>query len=232
MSVLTLLEVTDYLLQIFLLVLLLRGYFRRYVMLGTYCVVQLVITTVEELVFHYQGAKSPLFSHLYWTDEVIVDLLLFLMVIVLTFRALEGSPLRSQAARLLGGVVVAALVLPFLLYFRRGVFTPFWFNGTAQMLSFGAAIMNLALWTALVGNRNRDARLLTVSAGLGLAVTGAAVYYGLRVFTRRGGILNEDLLDLFKSASHVASVLIWCWAFLPRTQERPASRPVAASPHP
>lgn len=231
MSVLSLLQVVDYLLQLFLLVLLWRGFFRSYAILSLYCIVQLAITTVEEVVFHYLGSGSALYSHLYWTDEVIVDLLLFLMVIRFTFRALESSPLKPKAGRALGGIVIVAVLLPFLLYFRRGIFTPFWFNGTAQMLSFGAAIMNLALWTALAGNRKRDARLLTLSAGLGLAVTGAAVYYGLRVFMRHGGI-GEELLGFFKSASHVTSVLIWCWAFLPKAKEGRVSRGVTASPQP
>ena len=40
--------------------------------------------------------------------------------------------------------------------------------------------MNLGLWTALIGTKKRDPLLLTVSAGLGVAVTGAAIAFGLQ----------------------------------------------------
>lgn len=217
MNPLAVLEFTDYVLQLILLVLLLRGFFREYLILGIYCVVQLLITTVEEFVFHYAGAKSHVYSHLYWADEVIIDALLFLMVIVLTERALKGKASLPRASQLLRIVAAAAMILPFVVFYQRDLFGPFWFNGTSQLLSFGAAIMNLFLWTALAGNRKRDPRLLTVSAGLGLAVTAAALYYGIRVFTRG---TPEQLLNGFKAGAHALSVLLWCTAFWPRSKGR------------
>ena len=75
-------------------------------------------------------------------------------------------------------------------------------------------MMNLGLWTALIGTKKRDPLLLTVSAGLGVAVTGAAIAYGLRRYrTPRG--LPQQLANLFKTLTYLASVAIWCWAFRP-----------------
>ena len=63
--------------------------------------------------------ERPLYAKLYWTDEVTLDLLLFLMVIMLTYRALEGSPLRAGMGRLLGAVLAIVLVVPFVLFSAR-----------------------------------------------------------------------------------------------------------------
>lgn len=218
----------DYVLQVLLLVFLSRGFARKYFTLTAYASVLLILSSVEILVDLNLGRDSALFSRLYWTDEVILDLLLFLLVIVLTHRALDDNPLRSKADRLLGGVVLAAIVLPFFLFYSRGLFTPRWFNRTSQMLNFGAAIMNLGLWSALLLNKKRDTRLVTVSIGLGLAVTGAAVSYGVRYLNLNQTELN--LADLLKTTTHLASMLVWCRAFWPGGKRRPISTPIVSSP--
>jgi len=218
----------DYLLQVLLLVLLSRGFVRKYSTLFAYSVLLLMASTAEVLVSTLAGRRSALYSRLYWSDEVIVDLMLFLLVIVLTRRALEGNASRSKADRLLGGVVIAVLVLPFILFYGRGLFTPRWFNRTSQMLNFGAAIMNLALWSALLLNKKRDPRLVTVSAGLGVAVTGAAISYGVRYLNLTP--IELQLAALLKTATHLGSMIVWCWAFWPAAKTRPVTPSPVSSP--
>jgi hypothetical protein len=222
------LEAISIAVQAAVILFLLRGAFRRYPLLLAYCVLQLAATVAEEYVYRVFGEPSTLFHRLYWTDEISLDLLLFLMVITLTYQALEGSPLRATMGRLLGTVLVIVLVVPFVLFSARR-FNSAWFDGASQLLNFGAAIMNLGLWTALIGTRRRDPLLLKVSAGLGVAVTGAAIAYGLRRFTPPGGTLQQ-LANLFKTITYLASVLIWCWAFRPpakktRTPPTPVGSP-------
>ena len=86
--------------------------------------------------------------------------------------------------------------------------------------------MNLGLWTALIGSKHKDAQLLTVSAGLGVAVTGQAVYYGLRLMTTNP--LVYRISDALNVLTYIAGVAIWCWAFRPVA--RAASRPEEALP--
>jgi hypothetical protein len=213
--------------QAVVIIFLLRGSFRRYPVLLLYCILQLATTLTEGYVLRVFGEASPIFVKLYWTDEVSMDLLLFLMVIMLTYRALEGSPLRVGMGRLLGAVLILVLVVPFVVFKARRFSNP-WFDGTSQLLNFGAAIMNLGLWTALIGTKKRDPLLLSVSAGLGVAVTGAAIAFGLRRFTPPGGT-TQQLANLFKTATYLASVAIWCWAFRPRARKSPAPpTPVSA----
>ena len=121
--------------QAALIVFLLRGSFRRYPILLVYCVLQLAATITEEYVFRVLG-QTNFFRRLYWTDEVTLDLVLFLMVITLIYRALEGSPMRAAMGRLLGAVVATVLVVPFVLFSARR-FSTSWFDGTSQLLNFG-----------------------------------------------------------------------------------------------
>jgi hypothetical protein len=223
------LEAISIAIQAAVIIFLLRGAFRRYPLLLIYSVLQLAATVVEEYVYRAFGQSSAVYGKLYWTDEVILDLLLFLMVITLTYQALEGSPLRAMMGRLLGVVGVMVLVVPFVLFSARRFSTP-WFDGTSQLLNFGAAIMNLALWTALIATKRRDPLLLKVSAGLGVAVTGAAIAFGLRRFTQIESI-PQQLADLFKTVTYLASVAIWCWAFRPSVRKSPTP-PAAISTTP
>jgi hypothetical protein len=212
------LEAISIAIQIALVFFLLRSSsFRRYPFLLVYLILQLAITGVEEYVYRVYSLSSAVYGKLYWTDEVILDLLLFLMVIVLTYRALESSPLRAGMGRLLGAVVVIVVTVPFVLFSARRFSTP-WFDGTSQLLNFGAAIMNLGLWTALIGTKKRDPLLLTVSAGLGVAVTGAAIAFGLRRFTPPTSTAQQ-LVNMFKTLTYLVSVAIWCWAFRPAAQK-------------
>jgi CHASE2 domain-containing sensor protein len=68
----------------------------------------------------------------------------------------------------------------------------------------------LGLWSALISNRRRDPQLLSVSTGLGIAVTGAAISYGVRGYFSRSWIWVPDV---FMSATFVVCMFIWCYAF-------------------
>src|SRR5579863_198338 len=202
------------LLQLTLLVLLAKGPFRRYPVLVLYSVTYIAIIVLEGLALSEAGVDGALYRNLYWTSDLILDFLLFLMVITLTYRVVAGNPLLRPFARMLFLVAAAAIVLPFLLF--HPLFQFGWFRHTSQLLSFGAALMNLLSWTAIIGTRDRDPQLLSVSAGLGVAVTGVAITYGLLQFS---AVNFRWLPDLFKSLTQVGSMVIWCWAFRPSARE-------------
>jgi hypothetical protein len=212
-QVFSFLEVVGVVLQVALLLFLLPGGFRKFPLLLLYAVVQLVTDVAEVAVIHQFGRTAVQYVRLYWTDEVLLDLLLFLMVIVFTYQALEGNPLRAKAGRFLAGVVIVAVAAPFVIYYHRTLFSTRWFNGISQWLNFGGAIMNLGLWTALLANKKRDPQLVMVSVGLGLAVTGAALYFGLRQFTTQADW--RHFADLVGVLTHLLGVFVWCWAFRP-----------------
>jgi hypothetical protein len=182
-----------------------------------------------------QSDANRFYAQLYWTNDVIVDMLRFMLVAVLIYKVVGSSkPILGQV---LSGLVAAMLVLPFALFhpfhqyrprkgtylsskllnFGSALFQTYppvpWFNSTSQLLSFGAAIMNVILWGALIQSKKRDPQILAVSLGLGILVTGTAVSYGFRHFAPEGQF--TALFNLFLNLTQLATWLIWCRAFWP-----------------
>ena len=204
-----------------LLILLARGHLPSYILLALYSLVDLATGLTEEVALRTQGRGSALYHDLFWGNEVATDFLMFVLVIVLIRRSAEQAALRTAASRILLLVIGAAAVLPFL--YGHRLLTPVrgtmalangWFRLSSQILNFGAAIMNLVLWTALIGSKKSDTQLLTVSAGLGVLVTGQAFSYGITILTRAASL--RSLGDLIVSLTHILGLAIWCWAFWPK----------------
>ena len=208
------------------LILLLRGPLRRFWIVFAYVLWELFSTlglTVFEWV--YGGTEGRVanadaartYARLYWSNDVIIDLLRFLLVIVLIYRATSRDVRRSSTRNILGMIVVVALVLPFILFPMNANPWPkgAWFNSTSELLNFGAAIMNLVLWGALLADRKRDPQLTAVSVGLGVVVTGAATSYGLRHLLPSQAIF---IPNLFLTLTQLVGWTIWCRAFWPATK--------------
>lgn len=221
------------------LILLLRGPFRRFWVLLVYVAWELFATaTLTSYDLLYAGAAQgkvlqaeavKLYTRLYWSNDVIVDLLRFLLVIVLTYAATPEGAKRTSIGRILGGIVVVVMILPFLLFPLH--FKPWpeasWFNSTSELLNFGAAIMNLGLWGALLANRKRDPQLVAVSIGLGVVVTGAAISYGLlHLFPPSA----RSIPSVFLMLTQLAGWFIWCRAFWPAPRRNPATDSPLPSP--
>jgi hypothetical protein len=225
------------------LVLLLRGPFRKYWVVLIYAAWELstdLALTVVHFFYNGPAQVTPpgtdalgLYARLYWTNDVVDDLLRFLLVILLIYRATPQSSRRAAVGRLLSGVVVAASVLPFILFHPIHPNTTHWplatwFNSTSELLNFAAAIMNLVLWATLIGSGQRDPQLLMVSAGLGVVVTGTAISYGLRHFIPPGGF--RAVINLFLMLTQLGGWMLWCRAFWPVTAARQA-HPDALTSH-
>ena len=133
------------LLQVVLIFLLLRSSLRQYKVFFAYCVIQLALIVSQNVAFYSAGQHSELYRNVYWWSEVIAYFLLFIMVILMTDRVLQGSPLRQKATKILFIITVVGTLLPFVLF--QNYFTTRWFRETCQLLSLSGAVMNLVLWT-------------------------------------------------------------------------------------
>jgi len=212
-----LLDGSDTALQVVLFVLLIRaGALRKYTTFSIYIAGSVAADVLQRVAERQFGWRSASYRQVWWTDQIALDVLLFLVIIALTYQTLGNNPHRAKAGKALGAIGLAVLALPFALLpshnsATHGSFTSQWFNHASQILNFGAAIMTLVLWTALLLNRRgRDQRLVTLSIGLGLATTSAAVLWGVRRWITAE---NRELVDGFTVLVHLAALLIWCWAF-------------------
>ncbi len=195
--------------------LLLQGPARKFPFVLTYvgweCFANFALAFANRILTGTEGSR--IYARFYWINEVLVDLLRFILVVVLTSTVTAQGPQRTAIGRILAGVAAVTIVLPFLLYhpafgvFPNGQF----FAKTSQLLNFGAAIMNLVLWGALVASRQRDPLILAVSAGLGVVVTGAAFAYGLRHFIEPGPF--RVMPDVLLMLTQTAGWTIWCRGF-------------------
>jgi hypothetical protein len=221
-------ELSGVFLNIVLLALLLRGFLPKYSILFAYNLAQFLITLIEKVYFQEAERGTSTYARVYWTAEVVWDFLLFLLVTILIHRALAGRPEREVARKILLIVLVAVMVLPFIIFYGRPIFGTYWFSGASQVLNFGAAVLTLVLWGALLASRNRDSQLMMVCAGLGMTVAGAAFAWGVRqlavgrIDTRQ---TIRDIADLFAGLTYVLGLAIWCWAF--RSAPQPAPAPPA-----
>lgn len=227
------LNATEFALQVVLLVLLLRGFVRKYPALLSYTLAGLIADPLEIVIYYRLGWRSALYHTVFWTDHILLNLLLILVVVACTYHALPEGQGRTGAVKVLGAVMAAALVLPFaLLRYHNGKvhghFDSQWFNHTSQILNFGAAVMNLVLWAALLSNRKRDPKLVTLSIGLGIVTSTEAIAWGVRQWLSEQ---NRWPLDSLVLMAHVASLLLWCWVFKPRPERR-QSKPLPPSAPP
>jgi hypothetical protein len=220
------------------LIFLSIGRLREYWVIFVYAAWELLATaglTVADVLYHgtapssgnTQTAANLWYARLYWTNDVLVDLFRFVLVIILLHRA--SGDRRLVSGRMLAGLVLVMIVLPFVLFpFHTRVVPvdplkmPFppatWLNSTSQLLNFGAAIMNLMLWATLIASKRRDPQLLQVSIGIGIVVTGTAVSYGVRHFFNQRDFSAVGFLLM--NLTQLAGWLIWCRAFWPTSKPR------------
>lgn len=216
-----------------LVILLLIGPKRRFWVVLLFASWEFLATiglTLADLFLHGTTQGDPahpsragrLYAQLYWNNDVIEDLLRFVVVTVLIYMVVGRS--KPVIGRILSGVVLAMIVLPFVLFHPTfPVPKAAWYNSTSQLLNFGAAIMNLILFGALIQARKRDPQILAVSIGLGILVTGASVSYGLRHFVSQGGFAAA--FNLLLNLTQLAAWLILCRAFWPSPRRNPAPSP-------
>jgi hypothetical protein len=212
--------------QLLAVFLLLRGPFSRYFPVFLYLFTYLAVTGAQAWVYYTAGPSNHLYFQVYWGGTLLLDLMMFFLVISLTTRALEGNPMREKMVRLLGGIALLIPVIPFLI-FDSTVFGRTWNQSVSQLLNFGAAVMNLALWSALILSRQRDRQLMSVSAGLGIMVACAALTLGVRRFTQQDDSIRV-IADYLYRVGQIAGPAIWCKAFWPHRRFTPP----AAEPSP
>lgn len=206
----------------YLLHLILKGSIRPYLVLFADLIV-LFLTNVAEIALY----GTELYPKVFYIDDALRQLLVFILVISLVYRALTTQVDRRWLGRwlIIGATILAVIFIGFALLSSADNFARRMSNAVRN-LSVVAMVMNLILWTLLLGARTFDRRLLTITSGLGLQMAGEAIGQSLRLISR-------DLVpfgNFVLITSHFLCLAVWIAAFRrpPVRNIRPAGAPPMA----
>jgi hypothetical protein len=190
-----------------------RGSYRRYPFVFAYALALLASTAVE---IGIQGASRTAQDQYYWIDEAILNVLIFCLVIAFIDEAARHSKRTLMERHWL--VLAAALICAVSFAVHRGSHLNRQMTLVSRDLNICAVILDLILWSLLAAARRPDRRLMLLSGGLGLQLTGAIMGEQLRQFSR-SLFLTGTLLEV---TTGFLCLYIW-WRAL-----RPAPAPKAA----
>jgi hypothetical protein len=165
--------------------LLRGGMYRRFPLALAFMAGQAVTTIVETpldlavSVTHARRAYA-LFVKCYWTDEVLLQVLVFAVVLSLIWSA--TARLRSRRVLRTGLLIGVVLMtsISFLAHFSDGADLSVWMTSWARDLDFCAAVLDMLLWVMLIGSHPRESCILMLSGGLGIMFAGEAIGESIR----------------------------------------------------
>jgi hypothetical protein len=216
-------------LELMVIALLLRGEYKRYPFIFLYVVVDFLTTVIEipsSLAYFSRTREASRFwAKMFWTNEQIIQVLVFLVVISLVYRATEHlRPRRTLLAGIICGTVLVAGI-SFLVHYYDSSLGPGPFRYMTPWtrdLNFAAAILSMGLWALLIGSRQKDRKLLLVTGALGIQLTGGAIGQALRDMSP-AAVSSAILIaaNEFTVITNLMRLYIWWQAF----REKPKTLP-------
>ena len=187
---------------------LLRGSYRQYPFAFAYSVA-LLLSTVAEIAA--SALPREVQRYYYWTDEIILDTLVFCVVIAFIDHAAADAERTPVQRRWL--IIAAALIFAASFLIRRDPLGGLnrWMTLVSRDLNICAVILDLMLWSLLLASRRPKRRLLLLSGGLGIQLTGAILGESLRGLSRSGKIPGT----LLEVITGLLGLYIWWRAFRP-----------------
>ncbi|HXM42547.1 MAG TPA: hypothetical protein VN924_14935 [Bryobacteraceae bacterium] len=194
-----------------------RGSYRQYPFVSAYALILFVSTVVEIAVKAAPASVRSDYNYYYWADELILDVLVFCVVIAFIDEAARHSRHKPIERRWLILATAAIFTGSFAIHHSLPLnrqMTLF-----SRDLNICAVILDLILWSLLAAARRPNRRLMLLSGGLGLQLTGAIMGEQLRQFSH-SLLLTGTLLEV---VTGFLCLYIW-WRAL-RTVPAPESAP-------
>jgi hypothetical protein len=217
--------VVGLLLQILTLNSMRRGAYRRYPVLFLYIVADFITTLLEIIPGLDYRSGTPAarrrWARIYWIDEWIIQVLIFLLVISLVYQA---SAAQHSRRTLLLGLTCATLAfagISFLVHYSPDMTVGRYMTPWTRDMYFCAAILDLGLWAMLLQSKEKDRRLLMVSGALGIQFTVGAISQALRELSHE--TVNGTAIVVM--LANLTCIYIWWQAF--RTPARPSKSRLA-----
>jgi hypothetical protein len=189
---------------------LLRGSYREYRLVFVYAVTLLLSTVVEI------AAPQSLRNRYYWIDEFVLVFLVYCVVISFIDQARRTASRKLIERWWLVGFAAVIVVLSVGLH--QDPYVDRRLTLVSRDLNICAVVFDLILWSALATSRQPDRRLMLLSGGLGLQLTGAIMGEQLRNLSK-STVGPGTLLEIL---SGFAGLYIW-WRGLRPVREREGS---------
>jgi len=204
---------------------LVRGRYRQYPFVFAYVLTLFVSTVVEIGAQAGSASGHKAYYFYYWIDEFLLDVLVFCVVIAFIDEAARYSRQKLIARHWL--ILAAVLIFGASLTIHHDPLRNLWLTLVSRDLNICAAILDLILWSLLATARNPNRRLMLLSGGLGLQLTGAIMGEQLRKLSHGPGLhgllLTGQLLEVTTS---LLGLYIW-WRALrtaPARERDPAQQ--------
>lgn len=162
-------------LNLMVISVLLRGAFRQYPFVLAYSLATFVSTIIEISVRKSSGAIQ---SQYYWTNDVILEVLVFCLVIAFIDDAARHSKHKILERHWLISIALLIAIISFA--FHRSSHLNRQMTLMSRDLNICAVVLDLILWSLLLKTRRPDRVLLLLSGGLGIQLTGAIMGGQLR----------------------------------------------------
>lgn len=225
------LQITSYVLwfpmQILVVSAILRAGARRYLVFLIYSVVTLLVAfaQIPASIARFQHRETAQwYSLLHSVGQAITYMLALAVVLNLIYRASETVATRRVIRRLANSGSLLFVAISFLVHFQPHALIGIWMTPWTRDLNFAATILDLVLWSLLLGSRNKDQRLLMLVAGMGIMFAGEAIGDGFRtvaIHYRSPGLFRA--IFFFVLAADLTFLYIWWQAFRGEAAARRAS---------
>jgi hypothetical protein len=157
---------------------------RRYPVIFAYLTVSFLVNVVQTPLAYTFHRGNRKIGDWYQTLKAVGDgatyLLLFGVVVTFLYKLSAPLPARRMIRTLTTAAGFLLVVVSFFVHYRGWGALGVWMSYWIRDVYFGAAVLDLVAWGMLVASRNRDARLLLLTGGLGIMFAGEAVAAALR----------------------------------------------------
>lgn len=207
-------------LEVLIIAALLRGGYKQYPFVFVYVLADLLTTAVEirPSLGYGSGTRAAVheFLQIYWVDERIMQILMFLVVISLIYVTARGrKPQGTVMLGVIGGTIVFAGA-SFLIHYSSHRYIGQWMTPWTRDLNFGAALLDFALWGRLISQPHKDYTLLMLSGALGIQFSAQAIGQALR--SQYQSQTSLFLANILLMLMNLVFVYLWWQALRPRTQ--------------
>jgi hypothetical protein len=186
---------------------------REFPLFFSYICARLAASVVISSYFLVASNRSNrMYAVVYWVlDLGLHALVISLLATLIRFaRGKTSSLFMIAGTATMAGALMAAMVLPYDPRFG------YWMTGAVRNLSFCEETLNFILWTLLLRHTVAP-RVLWVSAGLGIQVTGEVMGHSLRLLSSRAALWAPDVLI---NVCEIMALAIWLYGSYSRTDER------------